>query len=263
MENIVQLAKNTSDASTMTGGQSARKVSCTSCCMRNLCIAAGTEDSFLPEIDKLVVHWHPMARGRHIFREGDEFKQPFVVRSGAVKTYQTLENGEEQITGFMLPGDVFGLEGLAALQHANGAIALETSSVCAIPLQNLFKINVEARVAERQVLMLLSESMLRKDSHAMMLAMNKAHERISAFLLDISDRLHRRGLAAHDFSLPMSRSDIGRFLGMSQETVSRAFAKLIRDKLIESNGRNIKLVNPGTLGKLSGYKLDSSFLKSA
>lgn len=262
MQNIIQIAKNSKETGTNTCGQM-RKVSCSNCCMRNMCIAAGTEESALPEIDKMVVHWHPMARGKHLFREGDEFKQAFIVRSGAVKTYQTLENGEEQITGFMLPGDVFGLEGLAAQQHSSGAIALETTSVCAVPLQNLFRINVEARVAERQILTLLSESMLRKDAHSMMLAMNKAHERIAAFLVDVSDRLHRRGLSAREFTLPMSRSDISRYLGMSQETVSRAFAKLIGEKLIDTEGRNITLIHPSALRQLSGYRQESQLLEAS
>lgn len=261
MQNVIKIPENCSEARTNSCGQ-ARKVSCSNCCMRNLCIAAGTEDSALPEIDKMVVHWHPMARGKHVFRQKEAFKQAFIVRSGAVKTYQTLENGEEQITGFMLPGDVFGLEGLAGQQHLNGAIALETTSVCAIPLQNLFRINVEARVAERQILTLLSESMLRKDAHSMMLAMNKAHERIAAFLLDISDRFWRRGLSAREFTLAMSRSDISRYLGMSQETVSRAFAKLIGDNLIDAEGRNIKLLHPSALRQLSGYRLEPQMQKA-
>lgn len=240
--------------------QHGHRVSCIDCCMKKLCITAGSDDSALREIDKLVVHWHPMERGRHIFREGDRFTQAFVVRSGAVKTYQTHENGEEQITGFMLPGDVLGLEGLSQSIHSNGAVALETTSVCAIPMNNLFSSLPSARIAERQVFSLLSEAMDRKDTLTKILAMNKAHERIAAFLVDVSERQAHRNLSENQFSLAMSRSDIARYLGLSQESVSRAFAKLIREKVIECEGRSVKLSDSVTLRQIAGYSVGEEFL---
>ncbi len=229
-----------------------RKVSCTNCCMRKLCIVAGMHSDQMEAVDQLVEHWHPSPRGRHIIREGDQFRQILIVRSGAIKAYQTLENGDEQITDFILPGDVFGMDGLATGRHIAGAIALETTSVCAIPMQCMLESTGLAKAAEHQVLALFSESLNRKDAHVAMISMNKSHERVAAFLLDISARLARRKLSSSHFVLSMNRSDISRYLALSQESVSRAFAKLTQAGILACSGRQVDLLDFQALSRYAG-----------
>ena len=221
--------------------------------MQRLCVAANTPTGEISELDVLIDHWHPMSKERHIVREGDVFNAVFLVRSGSVKTSQVQANGEEKITGFYLPGEIFGLDGLAGNDYLNAAMAMETTSLCALPMKRLLSRPVGADGLEQRVLFLLSELLNRKDKHSVMLSKNKAHERIAAFLLDLSHRFERRQLSAVCFSLPMSRTDVSHYLGLSLESVSRAFAKLEKDRVIKSNGRMIEIVNLYALESLAGF----------
>ncbi|MGI9289019.1 MAG: cyclic nucleotide-binding domain-containing protein, partial [Pseudomonadales bacterium] len=218
-------------------------VHCDRCCMQRFCLAADTDTSQLAELDTLIDHWHPMTKETHIVREGDAFNTVFLVRSGSVKTCQTLANGEEQITGFHFPGEIFGLDGLADKVHVNTAVTMETTSLCSLPLQRLLSRRRELVGVELRLLLLLSELLNRKDNHSLMLSKNRAHERLAAFLLDLSHRFGRRHLSSLCFSLPMSRTDVSRYLGLSLESISRAFALLEKDHVINPRGRLIEIID--------------------
>lgn len=231
-------------------------VSCEECCMQRLCLAANIDGHDLAALESLIDHWHPMPKDRHIVREGDVFNAVFLVRSGSVKTCKTLANGEEHITGFYFPGEMFGLDGLAGNLHANTAVTMETTSLCALPLQRLSSHQTGGAGVGQRLLLLLSELLNRKDEHAMMLSKNKAHERIASFLRDLSFRFERRRLSSVCFYLPMSRTDVSRYLGLSVESVSRAFARLEKDGVIKSNGRMIEIVDSYALTSLAGAMLE-------
>ncbi|MGI9285919.1 MAG: cyclic nucleotide-binding domain-containing protein [Pseudomonadales bacterium] len=258
------LAKTEAVGSTAMGSVALNKVvrhpsaavSCDECCMQRLCLAANTNSHDFAALEALIDHWHPMPKDRHIVREGDAFNAVFLVRSGSVETCQTLANGEEHITGFYFPGEIFGLDGLASKVHVNTAVTMETTSLCALPLRRLASRQAAVVDVDQRLLLLLSELLNRKDNHAMMLSKNKAHERIASFLRDISLRFERRRLSSVCFCLPMSRTDVSRYLGLSVESVSRAFARLEKDGVIKSNGRLIEIVDSYALTLLAGTILE-------
>ncbi|MGI9292345.1 MAG: cyclic nucleotide-binding domain-containing protein [Pseudomonadales bacterium] len=227
-------------------------VHCNECCMKRHCLAASTDVGDLAELETLIEHWHPMPKERHVMREGDRFNAVFLVRSGSVKTYQTLANGEELITGFYFPGEIFGLDGLADKVHVDTAVTMETTSLCSLPLQRLLSRQPQFVGVEQRLLLLLSELLNRKDSHSSMLSKNRAHERLAAFLLDLSHRFERRRLSSLCFSLPMSRTDVSHYLGLSLESVSRAFGLLEKDRVIKPSGRVIEIIDSYELESLAG-----------
>ncbi len=235
----------------------ARAVHCNQCCMQHLCLGANSEATHVAEFETLIDHWHPMPKERYITREGDPFEGVFLVRSGSVKTCQTLANGEEHITGFHFPGEIFGLGGLSSNAYVSSAISMETTSLCVLPVPRMLSNRKAESAVEIRFLLLISELLNRKDEHASMLSKNRAHERLAAFILDLSCRFERRHLSSLCFSLPMSRTDVSRYLGLSLESVSRAFALLEKNRLIESNGRMLEIVDKSALESLIGVAQES------
>lgn len=235
-----------------TNGHRSTAVHCDECCMQRHCLAAGTDVDDLAELETLIEHWHPMPKERHVMREGDRFNAVFLVRSGSVKTCQTRANGEELITGFYFPGEIFGLDGFAGKVHVDTAVTMETTSLCSLPLQRLVSRQPQFVSVEQRLLLQLSELLNRKDTHSMILSKNRAHERLAAFLLDLSHRFERRHLSSLCFSLPMSRTDVSRYLGLSLESVSRAFALLEKDRVIKPHGRVIEIIDSDGLELLAG-----------
>ncbi len=229
-----------------------KSVHCRFCCTQCLCFGADTDGVVAAKLDKLIDHCSPLPKERFIVREGDPFDGVLLVRSGSVKTCQTLANGEEHITGFHFPGEIFGVDGLANSLHANSAITMETTSLCRLPLRCLTSHQPETPSIEMRFLVLLSELLKRKDDHSSMLAKNRAHEKLAAFILDLSHRFERRHLSALCLSLPMSRTDMSRYLGLSLESVSRSFALLEKDQLVKCNGRKIEIIDKLALTALAG-----------
>ena len=236
---------------------SSKSVHCAACCTQRLCLAADCNADDVTELEKLIDHWHPMRKERYIVREGDPFHGVFLVRSGSVKTCQTLVNGEEQITGFHFPGEIFGLEGFSGKTHSNAAITMETTSLCKLPLKRLVSHGQEVFTVESRFLLLLSELLNRKDDRSSMLSKHKAHERLAVFLLDLSARFERRHLSSCCFYLPMSRTDVSRYLGLSLESVSRAFTSLEKNQVIKPNGRIIEITDKLALASLAGAAHES------
>jgi CRP/FNR family transcriptional regulator len=238
------------------------RVACADCCMKRLCIVSGSEDGEEAGNEKLVNHWHPMAKRRHVFREGDVFRSLFFIRSGSLKSYQTLENGEEQVTGFHFPGEVLGFDGISDSTHRNAAVAMETTSVCEIPFRRLFAEHGNAVAMEQRFLSLLSESFNRKDLHSLMLTKNKAHERIAAFLMDLSQSFARRRLSADSFPLPMFRAEIANYMGLTTESVSRVFSRFNREGVVTSSGHHIEIDNPQALAAYAGMPFEAPLRKA-
>jgi CRP/FNR family transcriptional regulator len=238
------------------------RVACADCCMKRLCIVASSDEENVGVNEKLVNHWHPMAKRRHVFREGDTFRSLFFIRSGSVKSYQTLENGEEQVTGFHFPGEVLGLDGISDGSHRNAAVAMETTSVCEIPFKRIFNEHTDFSAMEQRFLSLLSELFNRKDLHSLMLTKNKAHERIAAFLMDLSQSFARRRLSADSFPLPMFRAEIANYMGLTTESVSRVFSRFNREGVVVSNGHHIDIVDPQALAAYAGIPLETPLRKA-
>ncbi|MFT5658828.1 MAG: CRP/FNR family transcriptional regulator [Gammaproteobacteria bacterium] len=179
---------------------------------------------------------HVFRRGDHIFREGDLSSALNIVRSGSVKTYQSTEEGEEQVLGFNLPGDVIGLDGLENQKGLTSAIALETTSICKLPFAQL------TDSGRGQVYPKLISQQISRDYHLfLMLVRKNADSRIASFLTDLSQRFESKGLSANVFNLSMSRQDIGNYLGLAIETVSRTLTRFQESGLIKITRRTVEI----------------------
>ena len=203
-------------------------------------------------LDDIVKRGRPLKKGNYLFRQGDSFSSVFAVRSGSLKTYSVSDCGEEQITGFHLPSEFVGLSGVDTELYPTSAIALETTSICEIPFERLDELSATLPQLRRQLMRIMSRE-IRDDQQMMMLLSKKtADERIATFLVNLSARFSARGFSATQFRLAMSRNEIGNYLGLAVETVSRVFTRFQQAGLIEAEGKEIKITNNEELCQLAG-----------
>ena len=193
----------------------------------------------------------PSHKSDHLYHAGEDFTSVYAIRSGAIKTIKVTEDGEEQVTGFYLPGEIIGMDGLASNTHTNSAIALETSAICEIPFSRLEELSSKIPNLQRRFFQLMSKEIMHDQQLITLLSKNSAEERIGSLLLSISSRNHHRGLSAKDFFLPMSRSDIGNYLGLTIETVSRVFSRLNKLDIIELDKKHVVIKDIDGLKNIS------------
>ena len=217
-------------------------VSCTDCSLNPICLPVAVNAQELDELDEIIKRSRPLKKGEHLFRASDPFASIYAVRSGTIKTYSVSEDGEEQVTGFYLPGEVLGIDGISTNLHSNSAKALETAAVCEIPFEKLEVLSAKIPSLQRHFFQLMSREIQADQQLIMLLSKKSAEERIASLLLSISTRHTKRGLSAVGFRLPMSRNDIGNFLGLAVETVSRVFTRLQKQGIILVDGKEIEVL---------------------
>jgi CRP/FNR family transcriptional regulator, anaerobic regulatory protein len=184
-------------------------------------------------------------RGQALYREGDPCRSVQVVRSGTFKSVIERPDAREQVAGFHLAGDVLGLDGLADGRHASGAVALEDSEVVVLAHAGC---SFDDRADLQQVLpRLMGRELVRKQKLAVLLSCTSAEQRLASFLLNLSRRMQARGYAAGEFHLRMTRSEIGSYLGLNLETVSRTISALQQRGLLRVCGRHIQLLDRAAL----------------
>ncbi|HVL00486.1 MAG TPA: fumarate/nitrate reduction transcriptional regulator Fnr [Dongiaceae bacterium] len=237
-------------------------VSCTDCSLNPICLPVAVKEKELDELDSIIKRSRPMKKGEHLFRAGDPFQSIFAVRSGTIKTYSVTEDGEEQVTGFYLPGEVLGIDGISTNMHSNSAKALETAAVCEIPFDKLESLSAKIPSLQRHFFQLMSREIQSDQQLIMLLSKKSAEERIAALLLSISNRQGKRGLSPSRFRLSMSRNDIGNFLGLAVETVSRVFTRLQKQDIIFVDGKEVDIRDMNSLCHVSNSN-DGEKLKSA
>jgi CRP/FNR family transcriptional regulator len=225
--------------------------SCMSCSLGQICLMEGLSAQEVKGLNRLVYARRTVKRGDSVYRAGDTFGAVYAIRSGCFKTNCALPGGREQVTGFHLPGEIVGMDGICADRYPCNAVALEDSDVCVIPLSRLEEIAREVPSLEHQFNKLMSREVVR-DQHAMMLLGGmRAEARLAAFLLDCSERWAARGNSSSEFELRMTREEIGSFLGLKLETVSRLFSKFQRENLLLVQQRHVRIVDaPGLRGIL-------------
>lgn len=224
---------------------------CAQCSLQQLCLPAGIGAKDLQRLDEIVRRKRPFARGDRLFRTGDALSSVFVARDGAFKTMTLTESGDEQILGFHLPGELIGLDALGAGVHRCDAVALGDAQVCEVPFGELAQVAAQLPALQQQLLRVIGQSVGRDQDHMGLLVRRQADERIALFLHGFGERLRNIGRSDSDFSLPMSREDIARFLGLALETVSRGFTRLQDDGIIEVRGRRVQIVRPRDLDRLA------------
>jgi CRP/FNR family transcriptional regulator len=219
------------------------KTLCSTCHLRDLCLPCGLSGTDTERLDELMFARRKVVAGQALYNQGDKFQFIYAVRSGTFKSSLMLPDGREQVSGFHMAGELLGLDGVASGAHASGATALEDTEVCAIPYAHLNDLAAQSPSLQLIVARLMSREIVREHSLMMLLGSMNAEERLAAFLLNLSQRLKARGWSARDFHLRMSRAEIGSYLGMKLETVSRTFSAFVQQRLLEVDKRHIRIVD--------------------
>ena len=240
-----------------TSARNPHQAHCKDCSLATLCLPLSLDMQDLDALDDIVKRGRPLKKGEFLFRQGDEFSSVYAVRSGTLKTFSISGCGEEQITGFHLPSEFVGLSGMDTELYPVSAIALETTSICEIPFERLDELSASLPQLRRQLMRIMSRE-IRDDQQMMMLLSKKtADERIATFLVNLSARFRARGYSPQQFRLAMSRNEIGNYLGLAVETVSRVFTRFQQNELLVAEGKEINLINLIDLCALAGGSLDN------
>jgi CRP/FNR family transcriptional regulator, anaerobic regulatory protein len=224
---------------------------CTYCSVRQLCLPGGIGAEELKRLDQIVQRRRPVARGERLFRLGDPLTAVFVARDGAFKSVSISEDGEEQVLGFHLPGELIGLDALGTGEHRCEGVALTAANVCEVPYDQLSLVAAQVPSLQQQLFRVIGQSVDRDQDHLGILVRRQANERIALFLHSLGERYRNVGQSDRLFQLPMSREDIARFLGLALETVSRGFTRLQDDGVIDVTGRRVQIVNVTELLRLA------------
>ncbi len=226
------------------------RVACSSCNLRELCMPLGLTQDELERVDSLVASRRRVKRGTSLFRNGDKFTSLYAIRTGFFKTCITSEDGRDQVTGFQMAGEVVGLDGIVNDRHTCDAIALEDADVCLMPFHRIEELSNEIQGLQRHVHKIMSREIVREHGVMLLLGSMRAEERLAAFLLNLVQRLHARGFSQSELVLRMTREEIGSYLGLKLETVSRTFSKFVEEGIVEVKQRHVRIVNADALKQL-------------
>jgi len=226
------------------------KVACSNCNLRELCMPAGFNAAEMQRLDEVVEKRRRIKQGELLFNSGDTFTSLYAIRTGFFKTFVTSEDGREQVTGFQMAGEIIGMDGIVSDHHNCNAVALEDAEVCVMPFSDVEELSRELPGLQRHVHKIMSREIVRENSVMMLLGNMRAEERLAAFLLNLVQRLHARGLSQSELVLRMTREEIGSYLGLKLETVSRAFSKFSEEGIIEVKQRYVKILAPDALKKI-------------
>jgi len=218
-------------------------VSCASCRLSELCLPLALNKSEIHKLDAIVERNRPLTKGDHLYRQSDEFKSVYAVRSGSFKSYFLSDSGKSRVTGFYLLGDIIGMDGIASNKYANSTSALEHSSICEIPFSQLGKLSREQPSLQHHFFAIMGNEITKDQQVHTLLSSYSAEERTASFLLGLSSRYARVSLSPTRFLLSMTRGDIGEYLGLTVETVSRIFTSLQKKRLISVDNREIELLD--------------------
>lgn len=220
--------------------------------MHDICLPIGINKNEVSALEKIIERSNVINKDQLIFKTNETFKFLFAIKTGSVKTFTVNEDGTEQITGFYLPGDVLGLDSIYSEKHNSSAITLETTSLCLIPFNNLEHIAEKIPNLGKQLLKVISKELQHENQTVGFVVNKSAETRLASFISSIAKRFKVRGYSSKEFLLSMQRKDIANYLGLTIETVSRLFTRLQKEQLIKVNRRQITILNPRGLCKLTG-----------
>ncbi len=226
------------------------KVACADCSLHDLCLPIGLSTAEMDRVESLVSNRRRVKRGGTLFRSGEKFTNLYAIRTGFFKTCVTSEDGRDQVTGFQMAGEMLGLDGIVHDHHTCDAIALEDADVCIMPFDHLEEISREVKGLQHHVHKIMSREIVRENGVMLMLGSMRAEERLAAFLLNLVQRLHARGFSSTELVLRMTREEIGSYLGMKLETVSRTFSKFVEDGIVAVKQRHVQILDAQALKEI-------------
>lgn len=226
------------------------KTLCSTCSLRELCLPVGLRPDEFEQLDTVIKQSHRLKKGEFLFRSGESFHSLYAIRTGFFKTTVASQDGRDQVTGFFMSGELIGMDGICTHSHSCDAVALEDSEVCELPFGHMEALSKEIPSIQTHFFRLMSREIVRDQGVMLLLGNMRAEERIAAFLLNLSQRLHHRGFAANDFILRMSREEIGSYLGLKLETVSRTLSRFHQEGLIVVEHKHIRLLKLELLNQM-------------
>ena len=210
----------------------------------------GLNAAELLRIVEVVSQRKKIAKGESLFRNGDKFNALYAIRTGFFKTCVSSEDGRDQVTGFQMAGEIMGLDGIVSDHHTCDAIALEDAEVCVMPFEHIEELSREINALQHHVHKIMSREIVREHGVMLLLGSMRAEERLAAFLLNLVQRLHARGFSQSELVLRMTREEIGSYLGLKLETVSRTFSKFVEEGIVEVKQRHVRILNAEALKNL-------------
>jgi CRP/FNR family transcriptional regulator len=223
------------------------KIACSNCNLRELCMPLGLNEEELNRLDDLVSIRRKVVRGDSLYRNGEKFAALYAIRTGFFKTTVSSDDGRDQVTGFQMAGEVIGLDGIVSDHHTCDAVALEDAEVCVMNFDRLEDLSREINALQRHVHKIMSREIVRENGVMLLLGSMRADERLAAFLLNLVQRLHARGFSQSELVLRMTREEIGSYLGLKLETISRTFSKFVEEGIVEVKQRHVRILNPDAL----------------
>ncbi|MGE5466356.1 MAG: fumarate/nitrate reduction transcriptional regulator Fnr [Ignavibacteria bacterium] len=230
------------------------KAACSQCNLRELCLPYGLSEYEIAQLDHLVAGRRKVKRGHHLYRAGDAFEAIYAIKMGFFKTDILLEDGRDQVTGFQMAGEILGMDGIGTDFHTCNSIALEDSEICIIPFAQLEQLSREVQTLQRHFHQVMSREIVRDHGVMMLLGTMRAEERLAAFLLNLSQRFTARGYSPQEFHLRMTREEIGSYLGLKLETVSRAFSRFQDEGLISVHQKHVRILDGNGLKRLLNHQ---------
>ena len=224
---------------------------CSSCSLHKLCLPTGLEDSDMQRLDQIIGRRRRVQRDGNLYRMNDPFTKLYAIRVGHFKTFQINSAGEQQITGFQMPGELLGMDAIGANRHHCRAVALEDSEVCEIPFAKLEELFADIPTLLRHFHRLMSQEITREQNAMLLLGGMRAEQRLAVFLVNMGARYAARGYSASNFQLRMMREDIGNYLGLTIESISRLLSRFKKGGFLKVSNREIEILDPIRLKALA------------
>lgn len=223
-----------------------------------MCLPLGLNAEEFEQVDAVIQQSKRLKKGEYLFHAGENFSSLFAIRTGFFKTAVSTQDGRDQVTGFFMSGELMGMDGVGEGNYTCNAVALEDSEVCELPFSRMDELSKHLPRLNLHFFRLMSREIVRDQNVMLLLGNMRAEERLAAFLLNLSDRLHHRGFAANDFILRMSREEMGSYLGLKLETVSRTLSRFNQEGWISVEHKHIQILRPDILQNLVSGHLQES-----
>lgn len=224
---------------------------CQTCSLSSLCLPLALDMEDIDQFDAIIRRRAPLKKGEYLFHQGDAFNNVYTVRSGSLKQVTSEGRGQDQLTNFYLPSELVGLDAIDEPRYPGSVIALETTTVCEIPFDRLDQLSEKLPELRGQIYRSMSKELRNDRRMTRLLSGKTADQRLATFLVTLSDRFRRRGYSPFSFRLSMPRADIGNYLGLAVETVSRIVSRFQSQEVVAVSGREVQILDMARLQRLA------------
>jgi len=221
------------------------------CCLNALCSSQGLAFEEAALLDEIVPSPLRLEKRAILYEQEAPFDSLYAVCTGCLKQETAVNETETLLTAFWLPGDLIGCDAIGLGRYPATVSALETATVCRLPFARFEALTQRLPRLRRQLQCTVSRARHEERIILHQLLSRTAEARLACFLLVVSDCFHRRGYSPTHFRLPVSRNDIGSYLGLTQEAVGRTLATYQSQRLLRVNGREYQLLDLARLERLA------------